>query len=162
MSRKMQPKYTQMVPTALRGPTKAAQSGPQGSPRSSRESQELPKYPQRHPKGSQMVHGVTPETPTPKNEQSKMHGARARARIQKECNKLTRKHQSRILIFWPKLPNAMPVQKNRGQQKPVLAWEREARSNNEKTKHFLSTAILKQTGGDIASKLQEKQKEGKP
>ena len=44
--------------------------------------------------------------------------------------------------------------------KPVLAWEREARSNNGKTKQFLSTAILKQTGGDIASKLQEKTKRG--
>ena len=47
------------------------------------------------------------------------------------------------------------------EQKPVLAWEWEARSNNEKTKQFLSTAILKQTGGHIARKLQEKQKEGR-
>ena len=48
----------------------------------------------------------------------------------------------------------MPVQKKQGPEKPVLAWEREARSKSKMAQQFQSTASLKRDGKEKTSKLQ--------
>ena len=61
---KMYPKCTQMVPKALQGPTAAAQSDPQGSPRSSQGARRAPQgIPRGTQKSSKMVPGAPKETP---------------------------------------------------------------------------------------------------
>jgi hypothetical protein len=96
-------KKLQREPKVAHKGRQGAAKAPQGPPR---DPQRLPKVvqngaraPQREPRG---------------NEESKMHGARARSLPRKEnCNKHTRKRQSRIRIFMEKLPNATPVEQIR-------------------------------------------------
>ena len=121
------------MPEGAQDVAKRIQRGPQGSPRS---SQGARRASQGSPEASKIAPKWCLEPPKrhPKNERSKTHGTRARTlRSDENCNIPTRKRRSRkshfFDIFAERRSRSSLALIRGNPKKPVLAWEREARSN---------------------------------